>query len=71
MRLGRIGHVRHGSVKVQHESEYVVVGAGSAGCVLTARLSEAGHTVTVLEAGMSDIYKWDSLKIHMPAALVW
>jgi hypothetical protein len=40
------------------ESDYVVVGAGSAGCVMAARLSEdAGTSVTVLEAGMPDRWK--------------
>ena len=33
--------------------DYVVVGAGSAGCLLTHRLCSAGHTVCLLEAGGS------------------
>jgi len=37
------------------EADYVIVGAGSAGCVLAARLSEdAGTEVTILEAGGRD-----------------
>ncbi len=47
--------------------DYVIVGGGSAGCALAARLTEDAFTrVLVLEAGRSD-FPWD-LYIHMPAA---
>jgi choline dehydrogenase len=45
------------------ETDYVVVGAGSAGCVIAARLSEDPSVrVTVLEAGGPDSSFW----IHLP-----
>ncbi len=47
------------------EADFVIIGAGSAGCALAYRLSEAGHSVLVVEYGGTDFGPF----IQMPGAL--
>ncbi|MDO4904274.1 MAG: GMC family oxidoreductase N-terminal domain-containing protein [Lautropia sp.] len=46
--------------------DYIVVGAGTAGCVLVNRVSAGGASVCVLEAGPPDFHPF----IHLPAGYV-
>ncbi|MFN0114892.1 MAG: choline dehydrogenase [Paracoccaceae bacterium] len=59
---GRVGHAP-GVPTV--EADYVIVGAGSAGCAMAYRLAEAGRDVIVIEHGGTDAGPF----IQMPGAL--
>jgi len=49
-----------------NRADYIVVGGGTAGCVLAARLTEDPRTrVVLLEAGESDVGRW---AMRMPLA---
>lgn len=43
--------------------DIVVIGGGSAGCAMSARLADAGLRVELLEAGKSDA----DIRLHVPA----
>ena len=56
------------SVTQNHSFDYIIVGAGSAGCLLAKRLTEDAQTrVLLIEAGQRDNYLW----IHIPVGYLY
>ncbi|RZL73427.1 MAG: FAD-dependent oxidoreductase, partial [Rhodococcus sp. (in: high G+C Gram-positive bacteria)] len=51
------------------EADYVVVGAGSAGCAVARRLAESGASVVLLEAGGADNKGWAKMLFQIPGAI--
>jgi choline dehydrogenase-like flavoprotein len=57
-----------GAAPIEGEYDYIIVGAGSAGCVLANRLSaDAGMRVLLLEAGGMDNWIW----FHIPVGYLF
>ena len=56
------------SASSQNQYDYIIIGAGTAGCLLANRLSaDASKRVLLIEAGGSDNYHW----IHIPVGYLY
>ncbi|WP_170529814.1 GMC family oxidoreductase [Ruegeria arenilitoris] len=56
------------TARLEGEYNYIIIGAGTAGCVLANRLTEDPKTrVLLLEAGKSDNYHW----VHIPVGYLY
>src|SRR5690606_12132114 len=61
-------HDETGARMAEQEYDYVIIGAGTAGCLLANRLSADGRKrVLLIEAGGKDNYHW----IHVPVGYLY
>jgi choline dehydrogenase len=68
IRETRVTESQQTSAHVEGEYDYIIIGAGTAGCVLANRLSaDPNVTVLLLEAGGKDDYHW----IHIPVGYLY
>jgi choline dehydrogenase len=58
------GDENHATREAQHD--LIVIGGGSAGCAMAARLADQGHAVLLLEAGKSD----QDIRLLVPALTI-
>ncbi len=62
------GQTSRMTVKLEGDFDYIIVGAGTAGCVLANRLTQDPRVrVLLLEAGGSDNYHW----VHIPVGYLY
>ena len=62
----------HQRKELDNSYDFIIIGAGSAGCALAGRLTQANFSVLLLEAGGSDSiqYPLDPIKMSIAVALI-
>src|SRR5690606_23550572 len=66
--VATLGAKHKGDTMSDVEFDYVIVGAGTAGCLLANRLSaDSSNRVLLIEAGGKDSYHW----IHIPVGYLY